>query len=236
MHIDSLNNGLSAAGGNRLHFNISSASQQHANLTSSKSQRLPSFRPATIDDVGPMAAVSSSFNISLVDGEYNFNFTNGSNSLDYDYSDYDNSIPLDELLPVSLVYGVTLIVGVIGNLLVIAAVARDRRLRSITNIFLTSLACADLTLLCFCVPVKCIAFFSFSWAFGYFLCKAVHYLQIVAMICSVMTLTVMSIERNIAIMSPLRSKRICTRRRARVVVVLLWAGSIVLALPIFPGQ
>ncbi|KAI8787277.1 growth hormone secretagogue receptor type 1, partial [Biomphalaria glabrata] len=82
----------------------------------------------------------------------------------------------------------------------------------------------------------CIAFFSFSWAFGYFLCKAVHYLQIVAMICSVMTLTVMSIERNIAIMSPLRSKRICTRRRARVVVVLLWAGSIVLALPIFPGQ
>ncbi|KAH9493160.1 hypothetical protein Btru_022506 [Bulinus truncatus] len=83
---------------------------------------------------------------------------------------------------------------------------------------------------------ECVAFFSFSWAFGYFLCKSVHYFQIVAMICSVMTLTVMSIERNIAILFPLRSKRICTRGRARVVVVLLWAGSIILALPIFPGQ
>ncbi|XP_012940493.1 uncharacterized protein LOC106012339 [Aplysia californica] len=72
----------------------------------------------------------------------------------YDYSSADSSVPLDEILPVSLVYGVTLVIGVVGNLLVIAAVARDRRLRSITNIFLTSLASADLALLCFCVPVK----------------------------------------------------------------------------------
>ncbi|CAL1530344.1 unnamed protein product, partial [Lymnaea stagnalis] len=88
-------------------------------------------------------------------------------------------------------------------------------------------------LICFS---QCIAFFSFTWALGYFLCKSVHYCQIVAMVCSVMTLTVMSIERNIAILSPLRSKRICTRRRARVVVLLLWLGSIILALPIFLGQ
>lgn len=72
----------------------------------------------------------------------------------YDYSSADPDVPLGEILPVSLVYGSTLVIGVVGNLLVIVAVARDRRLRSITNIFLTSLACADLALLCFCVPVK----------------------------------------------------------------------------------
>ncbi|XP_059145312.1 galanin receptor type 1-like [Physella acuta] len=84
--------------------------------------------------------------------------------------------------------------------------------------------------------VSGVAFLSFSWAFGYYLCKSVHYFQIVAMVCSVMTLTVMSIERNIAILSPLRSKRICTRRRARVAVVFLWLGSLILALPILFAQ
>ncbi|CAG5131006.1 unnamed protein product, partial [Candidula unifasciata] len=148
----------------------------------------------------------------------------------------DTSLPLDELLPVSMVYGLTLVVGVVGNLLVIVAVARDRRLRSITNIFLTSLASADLALLCFCVPVKCVAFFSYTWAFGFFLCKAVNYFQNLTMVCSVITLTMMSIERNIAIRCPLQSKRICTRSRAKLVVLLLWSGSVLLALPILVGQ
>ena len=37
--------------------------------------------------------------------------------------------------------------------------------------------------------------FSFAWTFGVFLCKFVHYMQNVSAICSVLTLTAMSIER-----------------------------------------
>jgi len=37
--------------------------------------------------------------------------------------------------------------------------------------------------------------FSYSWSMGFFLCKGVHYLQHVSAICSVLTLTAMSIER-----------------------------------------
>ena len=36
---------------------------------------------------------------------------------------------------------------------------------------------------------------SFSWKYGEFMCKSVHYIQDVSAICSVTTLTFMSLER-----------------------------------------
>lgn len=71
----------------------------------------------------------------------------------YDY-EIDNSPPIEELLPVSLAYGATLLLGVAGNGLVIFSVSRYEQMMTITNTFLLSLASADLLLLLVCVPVK----------------------------------------------------------------------------------
>ncbi|CAG5131791.1 unnamed protein product, partial [Candidula unifasciata] len=73
----------------------------------------------------------------------------------YEY-DYEEShyLPLSEALPVTLTYSLTLILGVIGNFLVIFSVAYYRRMRTTTNVFLFSLASADLLLVLICVPVK----------------------------------------------------------------------------------
>ena len=72
----------------------------------------------------------------------------------YDLNAALSYIPLEELIPVSIFYGLTLILGIVGNLLVIFSIARYRRMRNVTNIFLTSLATADLLLILLCVPVK----------------------------------------------------------------------------------
>lgn len=72
----------------------------------------------------------------------------------YDYEDSVSTIPLGEVIPVALVYGLTLVLGVTGNTLVIFSIGRYKPMRSITNIFLLSLASADLLLVCICVPVK----------------------------------------------------------------------------------
>ena len=80
---------------------------------------------------------------------------NASSDDDYEYSlDHMSTIPLDEFIPSCLVYGATFILGVVGNILVIFSIARFRYMQSVTNIFLTSLASADLMLVFFCVPIK----------------------------------------------------------------------------------
>lgn len=72
---------------------------------------------------------------------------------DYDFED-SHVLPLEELVSVSIAYGLTLVLGITGNILVIASVIRFRKLHSVTNVFLLSLASADLLLVVVCVPVK----------------------------------------------------------------------------------
>ena len=51
-----------------------------------------------------------------------------------------------------IIYTIILLVGVIGNILVIIVVSRYRDMRNATNLLLTNLSIADLLLLIFCVP------------------------------------------------------------------------------------
>uniref|UniRef100_A0A2C9K977 G-protein coupled receptors family 1 profile domain-containing protein n=1 Tax=Biomphalaria glabrata TaxID=6526 RepID=A0A2C9K977_BIOGL len=160
----------------------------------------------------------------------------GADIYDYDYDDSTGHLPLDDLVPNALGYGLTLVLGLTGNILVIVSVARYRRMHNVTNIFLLSLATADLLLVTTCVPVKFARFFTFTWQYGEVLCKFVHYLQNVTIICSVLNLTGLSLERYYAILHPMRAKYTCTVTMARRFVVLIWTMSIVMAIPILIGQ
>ncbi len=82
------------------------------------------------------------------------NLTEYDNYYNYDYASADTSFPLGELVPVAVVYSLTLVLGVLGNALVIFSILRYKRMQNVTNIFLTSLASADLLLVTLCVPIK----------------------------------------------------------------------------------
>lgn len=80
---------------------------------------------------------------------------------DYEYAEYEydfkyshSTFYWEELLPTLLVYGVTLILGLIGNSLIVFTIYRYRRMQSATNMLLASLASADLLLIILCIPVK----------------------------------------------------------------------------------
>lgn len=73
---------------------------------------------------------------------------------DYDYNENILSFAWDELAPTLIIYGITMVIGLSGNFLIIFTTYRYRRMQSVTNVLLASLASADLLLITFCIPVK----------------------------------------------------------------------------------
>ncbi|XP_043664402.1 QRFP-like peptide receptor isoform X3 [Vespula pensylvanica] len=153
---------------------------------------------------------------------------------DYDMNESFYKFRWKELAPVLVVYSSTFFLGLIGNVVIIASTLCPR-LRPLpatpTNVFLGGLATADLLLIIFCIPVKIAKLFSYTWTMGLFLCKSVHYMQSVSAICSVVTLTAMSIERYYAIVHPMRAQYTCTISQARRIVIITWAASFLLGIP-----
>lgn len=151
---------------------------------------------------------------------------------DYDYEDSAWRFDLADLVPTAAVYGATLLLGLVGNLLIVYTVARFPRMRSISNLFLASLASADLLIVLLCVPVKFGQLFSYTWTLGEVGCKLLLYVQHVSMICSVLNLTFLSIERYYAVIHPVRSRYLCTFSQARRVIIFIWVAAFLTALPI----
>ncbi|KYM82922.1 Pyroglutamylated RFamide peptide receptor [Atta colombica] len=180
-----------------------------------------------LDNLTVMSAIDE-----LVD-DVQSNSTNVTDFPDYDINDSFNHFEWAELAPVLVVYTLTFFLGLIGNVIIIAStLCRLRPLPATpTNVFLGGLATADLLLIIFCIPVKIAKLFSYTWTMGIFLCKAVHYMQSVSAICSVVTLTAMSIERYYAIVHPMRAQYICTISQARKIVIITWIAAFLLGVP-----
>ena len=87
----------------------------------------------------------------------------GNNSIDdyenyeYDYEEALVTFDWSELGPSLFVYAVTFVLGIVGNCLILVAVIRHTHVKSSpVNVFLASLASADLLLILVCLPLKVI--------------------------------------------------------------------------------
>ncbi|XP_004680458.1 PREDICTED: prolactin-releasing peptide receptor [Condylura cristata] len=129
-----------------------------------------------------------------------------------------------------LLYSIVVVVGLVGNCLLVFVIARVRRLHNVTNFLIGNLAFSDVLMCAACVPLTLAYVFEpRGWVFGGGLCHLVFFLQPVTVYVSVFTLTTIAVDRYVVLAHPLR-RRISLRLSAYAVLAI-WSLSAVLALP-----
>lgn len=128
--------------------------------------------------------------------------------LNFSYGDYDMPLDEDEDITNSLTFfaakivigmalvGIMLVCG-IGNFIFIAALARYKKLRNLTNLLIANLAISDFLVAIVCCPFEMDYYVvrQLSWEHGHILCASVNYLRTVSLYVSTNALLAIAIDR-----------------------------------------
>ncbi|XP_030042027.1 neuromedin-U receptor 2-like [Microcaecilia unicolor] len=135
-------------------------------------------------------------------------------------------------LPISLTYLLIFITGVTGNLLTCTVIAKHRKMRTPTNLYLFSLAISDLMVLIFGMPLETYEMWqNYPFPFGESGCYFKTFLFETVCFASVLNVTALSVERYIAVVHPLKTKHVMTNTHARRVISTIWVTSLLCAIP-----
>ncbi|CAL1273166.1 unnamed protein product [Larinioides sclopetarius] len=144
-----------------------------------------------------------------------------------DYSSIESVVAI----VVPILFGIIVIVGLIGNTLVVIVVAFNPQMRSTTNVLIINLAIADLLFILFCVPFTAFDYALPYWLFGDIWCRVVQYLVIVCAYASIYTLVLMSLDRFLAVVHPITSMSIRTVQNACIAIGIMWAVIVLACIP-----
>ncbi|XP_074495509.1 neuromedin-U receptor 2 [Sebastes fasciatus] len=135
-------------------------------------------------------------------------------------------------LPVTGVYLLIFLTGLSGNLLTCAVIAKHKKMRNPTNLYLVSLAVSDLLMLLIGMPLEIYDLWqNYPFPFGEGGCYFKTFLFETVCFASILNVTALSVERYIAVVYPLKTRYLSTNRHAKRVITIVWVVSMTCAIP-----
>lgn len=154
-------------------------------------------------------------------------FNNKTNETFHEYG--LNGVSLAVTILLAVLYGTISVMSVIGNGLVILVIAKNKKMQTVTNIFIANLAVADVAIGLLSIPFQFQAAILQTWVLPYFMCSLAPFVQALSVNISVFTLAVIAIDRYSAVIYPLKPN--ISKFTAHVVIAITWLVGILSSLP-----
>ncbi|KAJ6641779.1 5-hydroxytryptamine receptor 2A [Pseudolycoriella hygida] len=188
------------------------------------------YRNIFIDNGSPDSYLSSDINNFLNDsfnGTFNLSSTPISNRTDT--SGDEDVTELIVMIVTSVLLGLMILMTIIGNVFVIAAIILERNLQNVANYLVASLAVADLLVACLVMPLGAVYEISQGWILGPELCDIWTSCDVLCCTASILHLVAIATDRYWAVTNVdyIHSR---TSGRVSVMIGLVWTVSIVVSL------
>lgn len=140
--------------------------------------------------------------------------------------------PLEIVIPITVVYCLIFITGVIGNISTCIVIYKNKSMHTATNYYLFSLAISDFVLLLSGVPIEAFYIWQrYPFCFGEVFCVLRGLFAETSANATVLTITAFTVERYVAICHPFLSHTMSKLSRAVRIIVLVWCISVAYAVP-----
>ncbi|XP_038053932.1 alpha-1D adrenergic receptor-like [Patiria miniata] len=153
-----------------------------------------------------------------MDGDLtNSSFNNSTENPPFEFNDYTQRVI------VAIMFLIVILLGTVGNSLVILAVILSKKLRTTTNAFVVNLGVADLST-CLVLPWSVVAMLSTNGLpVGEWVCSMTVVIQATCIGCSTHTLAFIGLQRLLLIKRPMTTYRdIYTLRKIAVWLAVAW--------------
>ncbi|XP_052667237.1 octopamine receptor-like [Harpia harpyja] len=128
------------------------------------------------------------------------------------------------------------LITLLGNTVVFICPVVEKRLRTVTYMFIMSLAMADFLVACLVMPFSIIYEVTGMWLFGKLFCKVWISFDVMFCTASIVTLCFISLDRYCSVVTPNHYSRRMSRGRCIVMTCMVWVySSLISFLPVMQG-
>ncbi|GFV43276.1 putative tyramine receptor 2 [Trichonephila clavipes] len=145
------------------------------------------------------------------------------------FEDYPMS-PL-EAVSTAVVLAIIILATIIGNVLVIISVFTYRPLQNVQNMFIVSLAVADITVAVLVMPLNVAYTLMAQWKFGLPICKMWLTCDVLCCTASILHLSAIALDRYWAIHDPINYASKRTLKRVLIMIAAVWVVSMIISAP-----